>query len=415
MNIPCIKCKGANPFDYCGRTFCPIIAKSTALFQVKDKLDKLNKNDFLSSSQTPFVGHHFYPNLYVGILSPPEQREDAWLYDAPNYWAEHNFQIPKIIEYRSNLMNSRFRLNVKDKNKFLEISQEIGMAEKPVDIELNLKDKPRFRLTVDASHSPIGPNANLKNVAITSNPKIDTRVDKVVSDTDLKANNALIYLYERGFSENFLSKILSVGNLGLKNNRKLVPTRWSITATDDALAKHLLGEVKQYPTINYSAYFGNYIGNYFLVLFFPEVWSYELFETYAPKAEWNLTTEYQFMTDYEPYGGRKTYAENCGGGYYAARLPVLEKLSKIKRQGSVLVLRFITGEYAVPLGVFVVREATRKALNNRALEFSTKELMLKYARVLIKKKFNFELDKLLKHSVILKTRRLNMNLQDISP
>lgn len=407
MNIPCIKCKGSTPLQSCGRTFCPIIAKSEALFKVKDSLPKEN---FLSSSPTPFVGHNFYPNLYVGILSPPEKREDAWLYDAPNYWAQQNFQIPRIVDYRSSLINSRFRTHIKQKNKFLDISQEIGMASSPVDIEVRLKDKPKFKLTADPYHAPMGPNAKLEKAQITSNPKIDSRVDKVVSDIDLKANPALIYLYEKGFNENFLTKILSIGNLGLKPQRKLVPTRWSITATDDALAKHLLKNIKQYTEINYTVYFGSYLGNYFMVLFFPEVWSYELFETYAPKAEWNLTNSYQFMTDYEPYEGRKTYAENCGGGYYAARLPILEKLAKLKKQSSVLALRFITGEYAVPLGVWVVREAVRKTLSNKPIEFSSKELMLNYVNHLVKKKFNYSVETLLKESILLKKLRTQKKL-----
>jgi hypothetical protein len=121
-----------------------------------------------------------------------------------------------------------------------------------------------------------------------------------------------------------------------------------------------------------------------------------------PKASWNPTEEAQFMTDYEPYAGRKTYAENCGGGYYAARLPIVEKLKKLKRQASILCLRFITGEYAVPLGVWVVREATRKAMQSKPLHFADKELMIKYAKSLVKKKFGFNLDNLVKHSILLK-------------
>ncbi|MEA2038192.1 MAG: hypothetical protein U9O94_11905 [Nanoarchaeota archaeon] len=407
MNIPCIKCKGATPMQSCGRTFCPIMAKSESLFKVRDKLPEEN---FFGSSPTPFVGHNFYPNLYVGILSSPEQTEDAWLHDAPNYWADHNFEIPQIIDYRSALINSRFRLHVKQRNNLLDIGQEIGMASKPVDIEINLEKKPTLKLNTDPYHLPMGPNAKLEKAKITENPKIDTRVDKVVSDTDLKANDALLYLYEKGFSENFLTKILSIGNLGLKNNRKLVPTRWSITAADDTLAKHLLHEVKQYQETNYLSYFGGYLGNYFLILFFPEEWSYELFETYAPHAEWNISNEYKFMTDYEPYEGRKTYAENCGGGYYAARLPILEKLSNLKRQGYILTLRFITGEYSVPLGVWVVREAVRKSLNNRPIEFSSKELMLKYATNLVKKKFNYNAENLLEESILLRKLKTQSKL-----
>jgi hypothetical protein len=407
MNIPCIKCKGADPMRACGRTFCPIIAKSKAQFKVEEK--KIG-DSFFGSSPAPFVGHNFYPNLYVGILSPPEQTEDAWIYDAPNYWGEHNYQIRQIMDYRSSLINSRFRVNVRERNKFIEIGQEIGMASKPVDVEIKLQDKPHFRVNTDAYLAPMGPNAKLDSATITENPKIDSRVDKVVSDGDLKANNALTYLYGKGFSENFLTKVLSIGNLGIKRNRKLVPTRFSITAVDDNLGKSLINSIKDYSPSPYLAYFGGYLGNYFLILFFSEIWSYELFETYMPKAEWNISSEIQFMTDYENYYGRKNYADNCGGGYYANRLPILEKLNRLKRQAGVLSFRFITGEYAVPLGVWCVREATRKALKNRPIEFSSDELMLKYAEVLIKNKFNFDLDRILKHSILLKNLKQQSKL-----
>lgn len=394
MNIQCIKCKGRG---FCGRAFCPILAKSNALFKVKDKL---TKEDFLGSSPTPFVGHYGYPYLNVGILSIPEVKENAWEYDAPRYWADHDYQIPEIVDFRSALINSRFKAHAQDRNRLLEISQEVGMAEKPVAIEVNLEEKPKFRLNTDAHLLPMGPNAKLKKAEITSNPKIPRKVDKVVCDNDLKANDALIYLYENEFDENFLTRLLSIGTLGLRRNRKLVPTRWCITGVDDNIGKHLIEEVKQFPEVGYYAYFGSYLGNYYLILFFAEKWSYELFETYLPKASWNIGEEISFMTDYENYFGRKTYAENTSGGYYAARLPILEKLKQLKRQGTVLALRFITGEYAVPLGVWVVREATRKALKNKPIEFSDKELMLRYAKALVKKKFGYDLDNILKHSII---------------
>ena len=396
MNIQCLKCKGRG---FCGRDFCPILAKSNAMFKVKNNL---TKEDFLGSSPTPFVGHYGYPFLNVGILSIPEIKENAWEYDAPRHWAINNYKIPEIVDFRSSLINSRFKVHAHDRNKLLEISQEVGMAEKPVDIEVSLEEKPKFRLNTDAHLMPMGPNANLKKAEITSNPKIPTKVDKVVSDNDLKANDALLYLYENNFDETFLTRLLSVGTLGLKRNRKLVPTRWSITAIDDTIAKHLIEEIKQFQEIDYSAYFGSYLGNYYLVLCFPGPWTYELFETYLPKASWNKSDETSFMTDYENYNGRKTYAENCAGGYYSVRLAILEKLKQIKRQGTMLVLRFITGEYAVPLGVWVTREAARKAMNSNPITFSDKELMLKYANALINKKFGYNLDNLLKQSIIIK-------------
>ena len=117
-----------------------------------------------------------------------------------------------------------------------------------------------------------------------------------------------------------------------------------------------------------------------------------------------------YSTDYENYNGRKNYAQECAGGYYAARLSILEKLKALKRQGSCLVLRFISSEYNIPLGVWVCREAARKSLQERVLTFSSQELMFKYAQELIKRKFSFDLNLLLKESKLLKSNKEQQKL-----
>ena len=396
MNIPFKQHKGYDPLGDCGKGKCPICARNNALFKVKNTLQK---EEFTSDSYSVFVGRYNYPNVNVGILEPPQQTEDSWLYDAPNYWAESDFQIPRIVELRSSLINSRFKSNILDvrKNtKFLDISKEVAMASKPVSIEVNLYKKPAFRLNLDSHALPMGPNAQLKQVKLTENPKIHPQSEKVVSDTDLKAGEGLKILYSNKFDENTLTKLLSIGNLGLKKDRKLVPTRFSITAVDSNIGNHLVNEIKQYNQTGYLAYFGGYLGNYFLILMFPEVYNYELFETYTP----TFNKYKKFTTDFEPYEGRKYYAESTAGGFYACRLSILEKLKELRRQSSILALRFITDEYSTPLGVFVVRESVRKTLSNKPLEFGSKELMLKYAEALVKKKFNINVYDLLKHTKV---------------
>jgi|TARA_B100001971_G_scaffold214075_1_gene249646 hypothetical protein len=391
MRLP--KLSEKHPLFNCGKINCPICAKAYSQIKVKTRIIKEN---FSTEGIAPFVGRYGYPTINIGLLAPPEEKDDTWLYDAPKYWAVHNFQIPKIIDFRSSLINSRNKIDIKGKNKFLELNQEVSMASTPVDVDINLKDKPHFRISYDNYMAPTGPYAELKKAKLTENPNIHTKVQKVHYDTDLKSQDALIYLYNNKFDENFLSGILSVGNIGIGKNRKLVPTRWSITATDDTLGKYLLKEIKNHNEINnYSAFFGNYLGNYYLILCFPEVWSYELFEMH-------ISNENNFMTDHEPYEGRKYYAEETAGGYYTVRLAILEKLNQMKKQGSILALRFITGDYTLPLGVWVTREASRKAMETRPIEFSSKELMLEYAKKLAKKKFNFNLDNILKNSKLLK-------------
>ena len=408
MHLPFKQHKGYDPLGDCGKGKCPICARNNALFKIRNTL---KKEEFTSDAISPFVGRYGYPYVNVGILAPPEQSEDAWLYDAPKYWSAENYEIPRIVDFRSSLINSRYNINIKKRMKLLELSQDIAMSSKPVDVEIQLYEKPKFRLNLDSYMAPTGPNAKLKKAKITENPKIHTKVYKVFEDIDLKANEAVNYLYKNNFDENFLSKLLSVGTLGLKVNRKLTPTRWSITATDDIIGKNLINEIKDYSEINsYYSFFGNYLGNYYLILMFPEVWSYELFETYTP-SNWNFSRELRHSTDFEDYFGRKSYAKITAGGYYTVRLAILEKLKEMKRQSSVLALRFITDGYTMPLGVWVTRQATRKSLENKPLEFSSKELLLEYARKLIKRKFNYNIDFVLNKSNLLKNIKQQTKLE----
>ena len=63
--------------------------------------------------------------------------------------------------------------------------------------------------------------------------------------------------------------MLSLGLLGRK--RKLVPTRWSITASDDMIGKELKENVLDKPQVNdYYLFSGGDLGNHFgIPAFYP--------------------------------------------------------------------------------------------------------------------------------------------------
>ncbi|MEK6951109.1 MAG: hypothetical protein AABX13_05290 [Nanoarchaeota archaeon] len=379
------------------------------------------KQDFQGSSPAPFIGRFGYPQVNIGILSPQIPGNTS-SYDSPRLWSSTAVPIGTIASLRYSLVNSCTRWNVKElkvkewykqnqPGKLLEITREVGIAAKPVELEVSLKKLPALPVTAEKEIIPFGPQAEVRRARITENVKVDASVERVVGDTDLKATPALLNLYQRGLEENVLTKILSTGNVGLGRNRKLVPTRWSITAVDDTLGKKLIAEIKQFPPGEYQAYFDGAWGNYYLILFFPEGWSYELFETYLGYKvnPWSTAGNF-YSTDYESYAGRKEYAEETAGGYYAARLPILEKMKQVKRQHAALTLRFITSEYNVPLGVFVCREAARKAVQEKPLTFASPALLLSYARDFIQRRFGFDLNLLLNQSKLLKNKRQQATL-----
>ncbi|MBI2044367.1 hypothetical protein HYT24_03320 [Candidatus Pacearchaeota archaeon] len=361
----------------------------------------------LDSTSPPsiFIGSKLpYPMVNVGILSPLERDENAWLYDDAKFWAENNFSINDVSKIRESLLNSRFRSNVNDakvNKKFVGIAQEIAMASKPVDVEIELKKGLDFDKQKDRVLTPHGMKAGLKKAKITSNVKIHRKVEKMTSG-DYKASEGIKYLYKSNFNEYTLNKILSVGVLGLRQNKKLVPTRWSITATDDTIGKMLIEQVKEHKIIeNYELLFGEFLGNQYLILLFPNVFSFELFELYLPGSSWNPSLGIKASTDFESYFGRKDYASSTAGGYYATRLPILEYLNSIKRQACALVIRIETPSYWAALGVWVCREAIRKALNKKSMDFNSREELLNAAKQIGKVKFNFDSSVILKRSRIL--------------
>jgi len=219
----------------------------------------------------------------------------------------------------------------------------------------------------------MGPTAPLKDVEV-GYVRWNQRMEKTHYDDDLKAAEAVNTLYDNGIPFTKIQRAFSVGAFGLKQNRRLVPTRWSITAVDSILAKNFMNQIKDKPWINeFEVYESDYLGNRFEVLLIPDAWSYEAFEAWYPKTLWNPNAEnIAMVTDWEDHGGRWRYA-SMGGCYYAGRLVVAEHLAKMGRQARVFILREAYPDYILPVGVWQVRENVRNAMRKKPLKFNTLE------------------------------------------
>jgi hypothetical protein len=389
--VLCMRCGAKNPKEPCEKKDCPY----RLLYASVKRPSFEGKESYSGQTPNVFIGRKGYPNVHAGILSSEFVDEDS---DSPSLWAEKKYQIPTIMQLRGSLVNSRFSTSITSfSQRYVGMVQEVAMAKQAVSLDVTLDKKPTFKLRFSDEVTPFGPTIGLKKAELTENPSVPVSVEKAVGDTDLKASDALTALYKKDIDEHYLTKLLSAGTLGVK--RKMVPTRWSITAVDDTLGKKMISDIKNCQTASYQVFFGGYLGNYYLILFFPEVWSYELFETYVPKTP---SVIFPTMTDYESYDGRKEYADDTAGGYYAARLGILEHLSLIKRQASVIAFRFITDAYTAPLGVWVVRTAVRHAMSERPLQFSSRQEMLAFSRDIAWQRFNYDLSYLEKKSVFLK-------------
>jgi hypothetical protein len=183
-------------------------------------------------------------------------------------------------------------------------------------------------------------------------------------------------MYENGIPFEHLTRLLSVGVLGVGKRRKLVPTRWSITAVDDTISLKLKDEVLDLPHLDtYRIFTGNHFGNHFIIAFYPPPFRYEMLEQWQKGSLWGSGN---IAADHEGPRGRKNYASQITGAYYSARLSALEYLKKEGRCAGISVIRWITDEYWAPLGVWVIRETVKRTLNTKPLEFEDMSSMLEH-------------------------------------
>ncbi|MEK6873133.1 MAG: hypothetical protein AABW90_03945 [Nanoarchaeota archaeon] len=328
---------------------------------------KIGRHFSGSSPPEIFVGRYNYPNVNAGILSPDffENTEELSM---PEIWYEKNFSIGEILAKRNKLVYGRFKAEIKKTNKFIKLMQEISMAYKPVSTEFFLKKPPKKNLEINKFSPIITNQAPLEFARLQENPKIKSKVDYLVSDTDNKAVNSVIELHQNNIPISNINKILSAGLLGLKNNRRLVPTRWSITAVDDIISKNLLRKIRHYKEINDILVFNSeYNGNHYEILLLPDKFSFEVIEAEI-KFFGNSLEKVNFWKDHEFFYDRKNYADQVVGAYYANRLALCEYLDKIKKQASALFLREIHNYYA-HLGVGILRETCRDAFSKTPEKF----------------------------------------------
>jgi len=363
----CVLCKGSRML--CGKTRCPIIVRANYFLKTVPLMD--SEDIAGASPPSVFIGRIGYPNVYAGPLVPPVE-EDTTVYDLPESWFGKS--IDEIVGFRSLLIRGKHRVHVREfmeAGKIIDKTRELALATNPVDVELMLKKKPAGRIFVDDDVQPFGPSAPIRDLRV-GNARWDPQIEKAHSDTDLKAVPAVVELYGKGVVVSRIQKAFSVGAFGLEKNRRLVPTRWSITAVDDMLSKNLMKKVREFPEINeYRLYESRYLDNVFEVLLMPRAWSYEAIEVWHPGTVWNPNGKSHVMFgDWEEFEGRSTYAE-IGGCYYSARLAVCELLVKEQRQATAVVLREAHPGYIMPVGVWQVRENVRNAMKQTPLKFNT--------------------------------------------
>jgi len=381
VDIPphlCIRCRGSRYL--CGLAYCPVVVDSIA----RIRLERI-EGEVLEGSSPPsvFVGRTGYPLVRIYPSSPPI-RGDTSSYEDPSRWLQ--IDLEEFLAMRLSMVRGyrEYRVEVASKPpRELEDIMALSLSPGPSDVEMLFERKPRGDVILSDISPPMGPSAPLKRISLGSLRPVERIVEKVYSDRDLRARDAIYILYSSGIDVHRISRILSVGAMGRR--RRVVPTRWAITAVDKTVSDSILKEVKGYSVIDKVMLYKRYSNkNLFIAILIPHSWAFEWGEAWYPGTIWNMWGTYPWVeVDYEGYHGRRDYPA-IGGCYYASRLAVLEALRSIRRQAAVITWREIYEGFDLPVGVWYVRENMRAMLRTEPEVFDSLGEALARARELMR-------------------------------
>lgn len=353
-----------------------------------------------SSPPSLFVGEYGYPHVRVGPMVPP-YHGDTSILDNPELWLGKSLE--EIVNYRINLLKGTMIHNVsKISDSYIESLQDLALSKRAVDSTMTFEKTPSQYL-----NEMVLSKSNLEEIptvfsAPVSEFKIypstsDVKIEKKYYDGDLLASDAVVELYENNVDITRIAKVLSIGMLGRKKNRKLVPTKWSITAADDIVSMNLLKKIKDNTVLDcHLVFYFNHLGNYYSIIFIPDdVWNFEMIESWI-----DTNGRVHIGSDYES-GKNIEHYPSIAGAYFAARLAAAEYLFKKRKKSSVLILREIHPEYFMSLGVWQIREGIRESLKSKGKKFETFDSALKYGV----SKTSLSINEWIKNSSIIRNKK----------
>ena len=364
-----LECRGTR--DMCRQGRCEL------LDSVRERIPRVHPVGRVIEGPSPpdvFVGQYGYPRVAVGPLVPLSET----MGDMPVVGTISDMvaaPIEDVVAYRSLLFHTRQPSPVRVRRtppRILDLAREVALSTDPVDTEVQLTKAPSPRLisNLDPFAAPMGPGVEAERGRVVGRSIVPRRVDALVTDTDATATTAANELYGSGVGEDHILRLFSVGLLGKATTRRLVPTRWSITAVDDILSKGLAERVRDMQELGEVRVHSSVLkGNHFHVVLLPRQWEFEMLEAWLRGSLWAAGN--MMVGDREGHYGRSDYARNVTGAYYAARLAVLEHLVEAQRQASAVVYREVTEEYWAPLGVWVIREGVREAMRSHGTSLET--------------------------------------------
>jgi len=179
------------------------------------KYGNLFSSDNISGSSPPsvFVGSFNYPKVNVGPMVPPIHG-DTGILDLPEGWLGKSLE--EIVNYRLNLVRGITKVRVNNPTgRYIENLQELAMSEDATDSDITFTKATTPVGLLDGYNAPFGPVGVIKSAKFYSGAS-QRQIEKAYYDKELKAEDAVLKLYNSGIEISKIQKCFSIGMFGKK-------------------------------------------------------------------------------------------------------------------------------------------------------------------------------------------------------
>lgn len=345
--------------------------------------------EIIGFGSAPIVGEKNYPFLATHNISNVDKKTSFF---ETGKLVKKTYDEILPLKAKSILGSTQKNYIKKPKTRIVEELRDIYKSKSAIEMQSVFEKELTFNKILTSKVAGImGSQNELTKLEAQENTSTSNKIEKFTQN-DIKAKEAIISLYEKGVNEHQIINLLALGSFGIELNRKLVPTKWAISAFDQTIDNYLHKKILTYKLINeYEIYHDYDKGNDFIIILMPNTYAAEIVETwdlgtseientsqFVPKLDsafgvvnqdtsikidkWNTGKRIIIEQDYVGINNKLSTKEpHCAGGYWATKSPISRLLDKRQRQASYISIRFIDN-YDIPLGVVFVRECARKAL-----------------------------------------------------
>ena len=331
--------------------------------ELKKQKEEFKPTKELSSHSTiPIITEKHYPQ--VSAMQVTNKDVEASQFNQ-NTFVKEGYETIVSQKAKSIVGISKPQHKTTTTNTFNSELQELYSSKKAVESEHIFEEEIKIGKVLSSKLAGLlGNSSPLLKIQTHDNISISKHIETHQTG-ETKAKEAILELYYKGFDDNQIRSLLSLGSFGKEANKVLVPTKWGISACDSVIEQDLYSKIKSKPLINKYEIFEHYDkGNHFMICFLPEYFCSEVVESWPEGSGWAL--ERDFVKNNNKL---QTKEPECAGGYYATKLAMFEHLYNKNKQAACISIRIIDG-YDLPLGVIFVRECAREAIKKGPI-FST--------------------------------------------